>query len=104
MDRNNPRSAKARRSVNSASPHQLVGMAYELAILACRRGDSERARKALQLLRDVMRSVGPSDSSDLMRCYDWCLERIGKGEYAQAGQTLADLHTAWKDAERLFPA
>jgi len=50
----------------------------------------------------VMRSAGPEDSSDLMGFYDWCLERIRQGEFALAGQTLADLRKGWESAERRY--
>ena len=91
---------KIRRTADAATPHQLIGMAYELAILACNREETARSQKAIGLLRNVMRSVGPADSSDLMGCYDWCLERIGNGEFAMAAQTLTVLRQAWADAER----
>jgi hypothetical protein len=91
---------KFRRTADAATPHQLIGMAYELAILACTREEALRSQKAIGLLRNVMRSVGPADSSDLMGCYDWCLDRIGNGEFALAAQTLTVLRQAWVDAEQ----
>lgn len=94
---------KPRRTVSAATPHQLVGMAYDLAIMACERKEESRSEKAILLLREVMRSAGPEDSSDLMTFYDWCLERIRQGEFAQAAQTLSDLRKAWVEAERRFP-
>jgi hypothetical protein len=93
---------KTYRTAEAATPHQLIGMAYELAILACSREEAVRSQKAIGLLRNVMRSVGPADSSDLMGCYDWCLNRIGNGEFALAAQTLAVLQQAWVDAERKY--
>jgi len=91
---------KIHRTADAATPHQLIGMAYELAILACTREEAVRSQKAIGLLRNVMRSVGPADSSDLMGCYDWCLDRIGNGEFAMAAQTLTVLRQAWVDSER----
>ncbi|MGB7540028.1 MAG: hypothetical protein WBM17_15920 [Anaerolineales bacterium] len=91
---------KTYRTAVAATPHQLIGMAYELAILACSREEVARSQRTIGLLRDVMRSVGPADSSDLMGCYDWCLDRIGNGEFALAAQTLSVLRQAWVDAER----
>jgi hypothetical protein len=84
--------------------HPLVGRTYDLAIRACRRGEANRSQKAIRLLREVMRSVGPEDSSDLMRCFDWCVDRIGEGEFTLAAETLADLQKAWEDAGRQLPA
>ena len=93
---------KTYRTAEAATPHQLIGMAYELAILACSREETMRSQKAISLLRNVMRSVGPADSSDLMGCYDWCLDRIGNGEFALAAQTLSVLRQSWLDADRQF--
>jgi flagellin-specific chaperone FliS len=86
-----------------ASPHRLVGMAYDLAISACDRKDKTRSIRSINRLRDVMRSAGPEDSSDLMVFYDWCLERIRCGEFVLAAETLSDLRKAWETAERLYP-
>jgi hypothetical protein len=91
-------SASGKKPRRDAGPHQLVGMVYDLAILACGRRDDARAKKAIGLLRDVMRSAGPADSSDLMSFYDWCLERIRLGEFDLAAQALADLRQAWENA------
>jgi flagellin-specific chaperone FliS len=95
-------SKPSRRVVGAATPHQLVGMAYELAIKACEREEAARSEKAILRLRNVMRSVGPEDSADLMKFYDWCLDQIGRGEFAMAAQTLSDLWKAWNAAERRF--
>jgi flagellin-specific chaperone FliS len=92
-----------RRATSGATPHQLVGMAYELAIRACQRRETARSERAVQLLQGVMRFAGPEDSSDLMSCYDWCVDRIRSGEFAQAAQTLSDLRRAWEETERRFP-
>jgi flagellin-specific chaperone FliS len=94
---------KTRQTASAANPHRLVGMAYDLAILACDRKDESRSQQAIRLLRDVMSSTGPEDASDLMTFYDWCLERIRCGEFALAAQTLADLRKAWEKAEQRFP-
>jgi hypothetical protein len=94
----------SRRAAEAAGPHELVGMAYDLAILACRRGDASRSAKAVLLLRKVMRSAGPEDSSGVGKFYDWCLERIRRGEFDAAAQALSDLRAAWEEAMRRFPA
>jgi flagellin-specific chaperone FliS len=88
-----------RRAASDATPLRLVGMTYDLAILACRRKDALRSEQAVRLLQEVMRSAGPEDASDLMAFYDWCLDRIRSGEYAIAAQTLSDLRAAWVKAE-----
>jgi flagellin-specific chaperone FliS len=95
--------ARSPSPVRDASPLQLVGMAYELAIRACKKRDAARSEQAIRLLRDVMSFAGPEDSSALMTNYDWCVDRIHAGEFALAAQTLSDLRRAWEEAERRFP-
>lgn len=95
-----PRKDKEAPRPESASPRQLVGMAYDLAILACHRSEAGQSQKAIGLLRDVMRALGPEDSADLLASYDWCLERIWEGDFPLAAQMLADLRAAWEQAER----
>ena len=101
MDRDHASAPRrsGRRPASDATPHRLVGMAYDLAILACRRKDGSRSEQAVRLLQEVMCSAGPEDTSDLIAFYDWCLDRIRSGEYAMAAQTLSDLRAAWVKAE-----
>jgi flagellin-specific chaperone FliS len=82
-----------------AAPAQLIGMAYDLAVLACERADADRSIKTVLLLRDAMHSVGPEDSADLLQFYNWCLERIREGDFPVAAQTLSALRDAWKKLE-----
>jgi hypothetical protein len=80
-------------------PAQLIDMTYELAILACRRGDADQSVRAILLLRDAMRSVGPRDSADLLRFYDLCRDRIQGGNFQIAALTLSTLRDAWEKAQ-----
>jgi hypothetical protein len=80
-------------------PAQLIGMTYELAILACRRKDADQSVQAILLLQDAMRSVSPRDSADLMRFYDLCRDRIQGGDFQIAALTLSTLRDAWEKAQ-----
>ncbi|MBN1438174.1 MAG: hypothetical protein JW929_02085 [Anaerolineales bacterium] len=93
-----------RRGARPATPHELVGRTYDLAIRACRKGEAEKSEKAILLLRELMRAVGPEDSADVLKFYDWCVKRIRADEFDAAVQTLTDLRAAWEQAERRFPA
>jgi len=81
------------------APAQVIGMAYELAILACQREDEDQSVRTISLLQDAMRSVGPGDSADLLRFYGWCLDRIHKGDYHIAAETLSTLRDAWEKTQ-----
>jgi hypothetical protein len=79
-----------------ADPEHLVGMAYDLAILACEREDASQSIQTIRLLREAMHSIGPADSADLLQFYDWCMGRIRGGEFQIAAQTLSTLRNAWE--------
>jgi hypothetical protein len=81
------------------APAQLIDMAYELAILACQREDEDQSVRTILVLQDAMCSVGPGDSADLMRFYGWCLDRIRKGDYRIAAETLSTLRDAWEKTQ-----
>jgi hypothetical protein len=89
-----PRSRVAR----PTPPAQLIGMTYDLAILACRREDADQSLQAILQLRDAMRSVSPGDSTDLVRFYDLCQARIRDGDFSIAALTLSTLRDAWEKA------
>jgi hypothetical protein len=80
-------------------PAQLIGMAYELAVLACRQEDEDQSVRNIQVLQDTMRSVGPGDAADLLRFYGLCLDRIRKGNFQVAAETLSTLQDAWEKTQ-----
>ena len=80
-------------------PAKLIGIAYELAILACQREDEDQSVRNILLLQDAMCSAGPVDSADLMRFYGWCLDRIRRGDYRIAAKTLSTLRDAWEKTQ-----
>jgi flagellin-specific chaperone FliS len=90
--------------VMGASPIHLVVMAYDVAINACEQQDFSRAIKAISLLRDALNFDYPDAAVGLFRLYNWCLDCIREGEYAQALHTLRELRDAWATVEkRLSP-
>ena len=99
MMQKNTSSTVISRDANPVPPAQLIGMAYELAILACRREDEDQSVRTIQLLQDAMRSISSGDSADLLRFYGWCLDRIHKGDYHIAAETLSTLRDAWEKTQ-----
>jgi len=84
---------------NQMAPAQLIDMAYEMAILACQREDEDQSVRTILLLQDEMCAVGPGDSADLMRFYGWCLDRIRRGDYRVAAETLSTLRDTWEKTQ-----
>jgi flagellin-specific chaperone FliS len=91
-----------RREVSRAGPITLIAMAYDLAVLACLRRDARNSSKAVGLLRSAMQFAGPEDSKDLMKFYDWCLDRIREEEFELAGEALKELRTSWQEIEQRY--
>ena len=81
--------------VMSASPVQLVIMAYDQAIKACHQQDKERATKAVSALRDALNFDYDEVSNGLFSLYQWCLDCIRSGEFEPALTTLSELREAW---------
>jgi flagellin-specific chaperone FliS len=90
--------------VMSASPLRLVIMTYDLAIRACEQQDFAKATKTIGALRDTLDMDYPDVSLGLFRLYQWCLDRIRKGDYASATTTLTELRGAWAATEQTIAA
>jgi flagellin-specific chaperone FliS len=88
--------------VMGASPVHLVVMAYDLAIVACEKGDFMRATKAISVLKDALNFDYASVAVGLFRLYQWCLDCIRQGDYDSALQTLQELREAWATVERRY--
>lgn len=88
--------------VMGASPVHLVVMAYDLAIVACEKGDYGRATKAVSVLKDALNFDYANVAVGLFRLYQWCLDCIRQGDYDSALTTLRDLREAWATVERRY--
>ncbi len=86
--------------VMGASPIRLVVMAYDVAIQACEQKDFERAVKAISVLRDALDFDYQEVAVGLFRVYQYCLDCIRKGDYAQAACNLKELREAWVVTEK----
>jgi len=88
--------------VMGASPVHLVVMAYDLAISSCEKGDSDRAIKAVSVLRDALNFDYADAATGLFRLYQWALDCIRQGDYNSAIQILRDLREAWAVVEKRY--
>ena len=90
--------------VFGASPVRLVIMTYDIALQACEQKDLARAARAVAALRDALNLDCGEVSVGLFALYQWCLDCIRGGNYAEAGKTLRGLREAWAAVEqRLSP-
>lgn len=86
--------------VMGASPLHLVVMTYDVAIRACEQQNLARAAQAVSLLRDSLNFDYPEAATGLFRLYQWCLDCIRAGDYAEALKTLRSLREAWVTVEK----
>lgn len=91
--------------VMGASPLRLVIMAYDYAIRACENQDFEKSTRAISVLRDALNFDYAEVAQGLLKLYQWCLDCIRQGDYAQAAGILRELRSAWSETEqRMAPA
>ena len=90
--------------IAGAGPLDLLLMAYEVAVTACRRSDSARAMQALTLLEGVLDfSRDEACATGLLRIYRYCAELVRDGQHGEAGRWLAELREAWVEARAHMP-
>jgi flagellin-specific chaperone FliS len=82
--------------VASASPLDLVLMAYDAALIGCAQRDLARTTEAITVLRNALDfSYDARIAMGLFRLYQYCAELARKGDYDQAAYLLRELRDAW---------
>lgn len=81
-----------------ASPIQLIVKIYEVAIVACGRRDTDRARRAVCELIAALNFDHDEIAVPLFRLYEYCLNRIVTGSCDEAAKVLRGLKQAWEAA------
>ena len=92
--------AYRRQQLESMRPEQLVLVALEQGISACRQRDRRRARRAVQVLiggLDFQYDVG----GRLLTLYDWVFRLLREGRFDDAEAVLKELHDTWQQACRI---
>jgi len=79
----------------SLNPVQLLIKVYDFAIVNCKKGDPEKASKAIVELMSALNFDYEEISLGLFRLYQYCLDRIKKGEFEEAIKILEGLREAW---------
>jgi flagellin-specific chaperone FliS len=82
--------------VNTASPLEMVIMAYDAALMGCRQQDLERTTKALSVLRNALDfNHDKNFAMGLLRLYQYCSDLARKGQYDEAAKHLREVREAW---------
>lgn len=96
----NPMASYQSAQVLGASPMQLILIVYDLALAACGRRDTERARRAITELIAALNFDYEEIAVPLFRLYEYCLGAIGSGSFHEASKILRQLKEAWETALR----
>lgn len=86
--------------VMGASPLHLVILTYDAALQACQQKDLVRSTRAVSLLRDSLNFDYADTAMGLFRLYQWVLDSIRQGDYAEAIKVLQSLRDAWVTVEK----
>ena len=84
--------------VGYASPGELLLQAYDIAITACGREDTQRATAALVELINALDFEYKEVAVGLLRLYNYCLDQIKKGQFGEARNILSELRATWARA------
>ncbi|MCB9134659.1 MAG: hypothetical protein H6636_04480 [Anaerolineales bacterium] len=94
-----PTTEYRQQEIMSASSLRLIIMAYDFSIRACEQEDFSKATKGITLLRDALNFDYAEVSTGLFRIYQWCLDSVRAGDYAEAKKNLSELRSAWVTVE-----
>jgi flagellin-specific chaperone FliS len=91
--------------INSASPLDLLLMAYDAALIGCGQRDLKRTTKALNVLRDALDFSYDQDiAMGFFRLYQYCADLARKGEFDEASQILRELRDSWAEVKAQYQA
>lgn len=87
-------------SLENAHPVRLIIMALDMAIQACEQRDLARGSRAVSALRDSLDLNFGEAALGFLRLYQWCLECMRAGDFAEAARRLNTLRDAWVEVEK----
>lgn len=86
-----------RQQLESLRPEQLVLVALEQGIRACRCGDRRKARRVVQTLINGL-DFDYEVAGNLLMLYDWTFRLLREGRFTEAEQILTEVHATWARA------
>ena len=85
-------------SLANASPADLLLRTYDAAVIACRRGDGDKATRALVELINSLNFEYQEVAVGLFRLYNYCLGLIKSERFAEPEEILTQLRDTWAQA------
>ncbi len=86
-----------RQQLESLRPEQLVLVALEQGIRACRNDDRRKARQVVQALINGL-DFDYEVAGNLLMLYDWTFRLLREGRFAEAEKVLTEVHGMWTQA------
>ncbi|MBM4423071.1 MAG: flagellar protein FliS [Chloroflexi bacterium] len=86
--------------IMTASPVQLLIIAYDVAIGGCQTRDLERTTHALSVLSNSLDFSQRELAYRFHSLYQWCGELARQGKWDEAAAILRDLRNAWAQADQ----
>jgi flagellin-specific chaperone FliS len=77
------------------TPAQLVLKVYDVAIVAGKNNDTQKASKAIVELISALRFEHGEISLGLFRLYQYCLDSVKVGKFDDAVKILSELRNTW---------
>jgi flagellin-specific chaperone FliS len=81
--------------LESMTPEQLVLVAFQQAVRACRGRDRRRAQLAVRQLIEAL-DFEYEPAGQLLVLYEWVLRQIREAKFEEAGEILGQLCAAWE--------
>lgn len=89
--------------INSASPLDLLIMAYDAALVGCGQRDLVRTTRALNVLRDAIDFTYDEDiAMGFFRLYQYCADLVRKSEYDEAAGLLREMRDTWMQVKQQY--
>lgn len=81
--------------LNGLGPVELLLKVYDVAIAACRQGDSERVSRAMVELIGALNFDHREVAVGLFRMYNYCLTHAKRGRFDVVEPVLIELRETW---------
>ncbi len=95
---NNRANAYLAKEILEATPQKLLIKVYDFAIVNAKKGNMEKANKAIQELISALKydeEEAKKISIGLLKLYQFCQEQMRKGDNGIVVHILTDLRDAW---------
>jgi flagellin-specific chaperone FliS len=94
-------SAYRREQLINLKPVEVIRKLYDVAIGACRKGEQERARRAINELIAALDFNQGELPAGLYRLYDYCKRLLREDRNEEAAVVLEELRATWIEAFHL---